>query len=545
MLFGRVLLAALLLLLCLELEGKLTGRRSRGRSKPKYPTHHVDPVALSYGHKRKNEPPRASAPPEPKREHAPPPKPSAPVSETVAKQNVASQQSAPSQSPGNQRPIGWNVDQNKETPVNGKDVGWNVGSAGAGQAHVPHQQQQPGFGQANQQQAAFGQASYPHQQQQPGLGQQQPAIGQASYPQQQPGFGQPHQQASYPHQQQQPGFGQQPHIPHQQASYPQQQYQPGFGQQYPHYQQQYPHYQQPGYGYGSPGGYGGYGGFGGFGGNTWSPFGGGASGFGMNNYYQKSSGGFFGKHAFRNILAGLLVWNLVRGFTSTPYHVYHYYHRPDNIPENIPVAANTIVLCDDNSTSICTPNTVALCTSNNTIMCVVTFSATAPCGINTTTACVNSTIPCSSPDDPLCANKTTQENATTISIPCLANVTVFGKVSIPEDGVTPNNVTTYNATVQLFNNASVSDGKSVFCVTTMALPDPSLANNATGAAEEVCGKEGGNSTEGCVPGVIPLSTTTTTVLPTVENTTKKENVTSEESVTKLENVTPESSTAVG
>lgn len=252
----------------------------------------------------------------------------------------------------------------------------------------------------------------------------------------------------------------------------------------------------------------------------------------MNNYYQKKSGGFFGKHAFRNILAGLLVWNLVRGFTSTPYHVYHYYHRPENIPENIPLPANTIVLCDDNSTSICTPNTIALCTSNNTIMCVATISATSPCGENTTTPCVNTTIPCAAPDDPLCANKTTVNNATTISIPCLANVTLLGKVSLPES-----NATTYNTSVQLLNNAKLNEGETVFCLTTMALPDPSLAN-ATAAgcagnstencalppppAPPMCAEGVGNSTEGCVPGVIPLSTTTTTttttttVVPTVD-----------------------------
>lgn len=539
-----VLLFVFVALLLLGAEARKSRGRSRGssgggRSKTKYPTQHVDPVALSYGPPKKKAPDSVRHQQKPSAPPAESVKPGAPVSETVNKQSVGAQNSA---SPGNQRPIGWNVDGNKDGGVVGnKDVGWNVGgqqshgalpNAAAGQAaiasHTPHQQ------------APHQQASYPNQNQQPG------------YPNAAPGAQHiPHQQASYPNQNQQSGLGQQ--YP-QQPGFGQQQPgygvgQPGYGSaQHPHYPQQYPHYQQPGYG---QAGYPGYpqqpGGFGhGFGGNTWSPFGGGSGGYfggyGMNNYPHKSSGGFFGKHTFRNILAGLLVWNLVRGFTSTPYHVYHYYHRPDNIPENIPLPANTIVLCDDNSTSICTPNTIPLCTKNNTIFCVATISATSPCGDNTTTPCVNSTIPCATPDDPLCANKTTENNATTISIPCLANVTLLGKIDLPQ------NSTTYNASIQL------NGGERVFCLTTMALPDPALANatvapplicdgNSTencspppSAAMQMCE---GNSTEGCVPKVIPLSstTTTTTVQPTVVNATKE----SVDNATK-ESVTSESST---
>lgn len=510
MLFARhkCLLLVLLLFLCLELEARRSRGRSRGsssgghygRSKPKQ---HYDPVALSYGHQKKEKStqnaPKTPEPSAPKAPEQSAPKPSAPVSETVAKQTVNTQQSAP----GNQRPVGWNVDQNKETPV-GKDVGWNVGSSNS---HAPTVGGQP---HANQQHIPHQHASYPNQQQQPNFGQQH-------YPQQ-PGYN----QQQYP---QQPSYGQQ-HYP-QQPGYSQQHY-PGYGQQYYPQQSSYGFGQQPGFGHGYPQqpGYG-------FGGNTWSPFGGshfGGSPFGMGNYYQKSSSGFFGKHAFRNILAGLLVWNLVRGFTSTPYHVYHYYHRPDNIPENIPLPANTIVLCDDNATSICTPNTIPLCTTNNTIMCVATISATSPCGDNTTTPCVNSTISCAAPDDPLCANKTIENNTTTISIPCLANVTLLGRLE--------NTSMIYNSSIQLHNTTNLKEGETTFCLTTMALPDPNLANSTVNCAENstnTCGTSdkicAANSTaEGCVPGVIPLSTTTsTTITPPLiaDNVTKEATVTSE------------------
>lgn len=130
MLLKRVLLlATVLLLLCLcGLEGKRSRGGSRSSSRGHYytrkhnPATHVDPVSLTYGHNKKQEKaapkppdqPKPSAPVEPKvvsKEHVPvqqsAPKP---VGEQVGKQHVEPQQG----SPGNQRPIGWNVDQNQK-----------------------------------------------------------------------------------------------------------------------------------------------------------------------------------------------------------------------------------------------------------------------------------------------------------------------------------------------------------------------------------------------------------------------------------------------
>lgn len=484
-----------------EIECKRSRGRSRGSSgggthytrnnKPKQQTNY-DAVGMSYANTKKQE----KKPETPKVAHeAPKPsapvenhKPSAPVNtEHVQKQHVGVQNAENSQQT-NQRPIGWNVDQKNPTSGDSaanKNVGWNVGS---NPSHNPpvggntHNQASSGANtnfQPHQQQNAYPQQhnAYP----------QQPNYGPVGAPNYQQGGGYYHQQHNAP------GY-----YP---GGAPYNQHQPGYG----------------GYGSGyGPGGFGGYGGHG-YGGGFGSPgFGGYGSPFGMGNY-GKSSGGFFGKHAFRNILAGLLVWNLVRGFTSTNYHVYSYNNRPADLPANIPLPANTIVLCDENATSICAPNTAALCTSNSTILCVATVAAMAPCGPNTTVSCINSTITCINETDPLCSNgpnntSSNGQNATTVSLPCLANVTVMGKLNISE--LSSGNATTYNATIQLFNDAS--DQKvSVFCVTTLAMPQPPAENSTVPVPCYTSDGNGtqviSNGTEPCVNGVIPLSTTPTPV----------------------------------
>lgn len=508
-----VFFVLLLVLISPEFECKRSRGRSRGsstggthytRNKSKQQTNY-DPVSLSYANANKHEKKPEAPKPAPKPQEAPKPsapvehKPSAPSAppvntDHVQKQHVPVQNAAAPQQT-NQRPIGWNVDQKNPTggeSTANKNVGWNVGSSN------PHN---PTSGGATQNQASgFNPNYHPHQQQ-------------SAYP----------QHNAYP---QQPGG-----YPQQPGGYPQQNYgnYHGGGYQQGYHPSGVPYQQQPGYGggYGGPGygpggfghggggyGHGGYGGYGG--GGFGSPgFGGYGNPFGygmMGGNYGKSSGGFFGKHAFRNILAGLLVWNLVRGFTSTSYHVYDYNHRPVDLPQNIPLPANTIVLCDENATSICPPNTAALCTSNSTIMCVATVSATAPCGPNTTVPCVSSTIPCINETDPVCQNNTSGQNSTTIGIPCLANVTVMGKLNFSQPS--GDNTTTYNATIQLFNGA-LDQKESIFCVTTLAMPQPPMENSTVpcytsdGNGTQVVS----NGTEPCVNGVIPLPTTSVPFLP--------------------------------
>lgn len=530
------LLILLLLLVTPELECKRSRGRSKGggggssthytRNKPKQPEQqpqHYDPVRLSYANAHKNDKPNAQPKPSAPVEHKPPvqdhsvkqqapvqnsaPKPSAPVenkpvqehnvkqqthvenaaakpSAPVQEQNVKQQAPVQSSENANQRPIGWNVGNNPSQ------------ATGANQQHGASLPQQPPAYQTHatsNQQAPSG-----YQQGPPGYHQSAPGYHQGP-----PGY----QQGPPGYQQGPPGYHQGPPGYHQNPSYGGQ---PPYGGPPPYSP---PGYHQPGYpqGYGGYGGYGGgfggYGhGFGGYGNSFANPF-----AYGMGNY-RKSSGGFFGKHAFRNVLAGLLIWNLVRGFTSTPYHIYSFDHRPPDLPQNIPLPANAIILCDDNATSICAPNTYALCTSNNTIMCVASVVGTAPCGGNGSVPCVSSTVPCLNETDPACANSTSGTNTTTISIPCLANVTVTGKIDIPDSA--KDNSTSYSATIQLFNNSTALNQKeAVFCVTTLALPEPNATIAEPPPAVPCYSGDGtmvpSNGTEPCVSGVMPLVTIST------------------------------------
>lgn len=174
---------------------------------------------------------------------------------------------------------------------------------------------------------------------------------------------------------------------------------------------------------------------------------------------MKKSGGFFGKHAFRNILGGMVLWYVVSGLFRRPYKVYNYYNQPETT-EQIQLPANVLTLCDDNSTNICVPGSTAICTTNSTILCVTTMTAAQPCPEQNQALCVNTTIPCIDKNDPLCQNATTGANSTNLNLPCFANVT---------------------ADVNLLDYANSGGAKPAgqdysYCVTTMAVPGPEEPN---------------------------------------------------------------------
>ncbi|KAJ8928042.1 hypothetical protein NQ314_019454 [Rhamnusium bicolor] len=95
--------------------------------------------------------------------------------------------------------------------------------------------------------------------------------------------------------------------------------------------------------------------------------------------------------------------------------------------------------------------TTAICTTNNTVLCVTTMSQAAPCA-EEKTLCINTTIPCLDPENPLCQNITNQQKETIVNVPCFTNLTV--------------DINLLNET----GNAQNKDFK--YCVTTMALAGP-------------------------------------------------------------------------
>lgn len=197
---------------------------------------------------------------------------------------------------------------------------------------------------------------------------------------------------------------------------------PGYNQ--PNYNQ--PHYNQPGYNqphYNQPG-------------------------FPNNNYYP--SGGVWQQqknHNVRNsVLAGLggsalglyLGYkigqisnqpngpNYIGGSGGYPqYSVVHHYHHGDRpIPKDGKVEADVIKKCDN--VTFCTPNTTPLCMTNGTVYCIATLDSTIVCNENSTELrCINSTI--SLPCDANATNcNSTNMNTTSLSIPCVTTIDVFG-----------------------------------------------------------------------------------------------------------------------
>ncbi|XP_044262676.1 spidroin-2-like [Tribolium madens] len=225
----------------------------------------------------------------------------------IKKETSQVQQSAPTGNSG--RPIGWNVDNN--SPVKKQNVN------PAHTASAPYPQQNSGVGQPAPGGYNYGQSPAGGYNGQHAPGGYNPGYqaGGYNYGQQTPGGY--HAPGGYNYGQQTPGG----YNPGYQASggY----HAPGgynYGQQTPGGYN--PGYQAPG-GYHAPGGYnygqqgynpgyhssmGGYGGYsGGMFGNKYGGYG------GYGGYGMKKSGGFFGKHAFRNVLGGLFVWYLVSG----------------------------------------------------------------------------------------------------------------------------------------------------------------------------------------------------------------------------------------
>ncbi|CAH0554371.1 unnamed protein product [Brassicogethes aeneus] len=360
------------------------------------------------------------------------PKPSAPVQEQgIKKEQAGVQQNSPDQ----QRPIGWNANSqnpphgqhNAQAPPPYNQAGHQPqGPPAYGQNPPAYGQQSPnGYGQAP---PAYNPHGYPQQGHSPnGYGQAPPAYNAHGYPQQghYPQGGPP---GYSPYGNGQPSFGGPPG------------YNQGYmGNAYGGYNQQKSGGMFGGMFGGNRGGYGGYGGMGGYGG-----------------YGMKKSGGFFGRHAFRNILGGMVLWYVVSGLFRRPYKVYNYYNQPETT-EHIQLPANILTLCDTNSTNICVPGSTAICTTNSTILCVTTMQAAVPCPEQNQALCVNSTIPCVDKDDPLCQNATAGSTTANINLPCFANVTVDV------------NLIDYSNS----NGTAKGGGQDYsYCVTTMAIPGP-------------------------------------------------------------------------
>ncbi|KAK4876275.1 hypothetical protein RN001_012697 [Aquatica leii] len=376
-----------------------------------------------------------------------------------------------SQQPNNQqRPIGWDVKQNTGQA---QGVNTNIGHANpSGVGYPTHQTGQQSYPTYNNQQHSYpshigNQPQYPAQ----------PGTNYGSNQQQQYSYG------NYQNQQQFPGYqpnmgGMQHQVPNTGLYQNNMGYSPVMGNNNP-------------YGGGYGGGYGKSSGMFGslFGGNKHGY--GGYGGYGIGGYGKQHGGGFgmgFGGNAYRNAFFGLLVWNLVSGFTRRPYYVYNYHNNPEKVPQEISLPANLIVLCPDNVTSLCAPNTAPLCTSNSTILCVALGQQTVPCANNSNLRCVESAVTCSEGEEN--CKEPSSKNETTVNVPCITNATVTGK---PTGSTVP------------FSGA----GNTInFCVTTMAVPQPEEDIEAADAAG--CGPNSNqqqNST--CIANISPLVNNTT------------------------------------
>lgn len=461
-----------------SIDCKRSGGRGRGKGKS----------GTSFWNRRNNQSGSNQGASYPKQEYAPKPASAPkPVQESVVKQtNVGQQQSA------QQRPIGWNPPQNPPpySSINSKNS---------------YPQNPPPYSGINTKN------SYPQQ--------APPPYSRNAYPQQAPPpyssvdhnrnvySQQSHYPGAYPNTGSNNYYGTGSSYNYGSAGYPQQSYNP-------------PGYHQPpmgGYNSG-PGGYGnapmmannqyqqqGGGMFGGmFGGNNHHGGYGGYGGMGgYGGYGMKKSGGFFGQHAFRNILAGMVIWHVVSGLTRRPYHVYNYYNQPEE--KEISLPSNILTLCNENATNLCAPGTTAICTTNNTIMCVTTVSALTPCP-EQKAMCVNSTIECLD-NDPLCQNNTKGQNFTTVPLPCFANLTVDVNLM----NFDPN------------TNGTNGNGQNyTYCVTTYAVPgpesDPCLPSNTNGTNSQNIPPGCGNGTNINPTPNLENVTLNTTIVSTTQST---------------------------
>lgn len=195
--------------------------------------------------------------------------------------------------------------------------------------------------------------------------------------------------------------------------------QPGYNQ--PHYNQpgyNQPHYNQPGYGQpGFPNSYSP---------GTWSQ----NNNHGVRNSVLAGLGGsalgLYLGYKLGGLSNGQNSPNYIAGPGGAPQYsvVHHYYHGDRPIPKDGTVEPSAIKKCDN--VTFCTPNTTPLCMSNGTVYCIASLDSTITCSENSTELrCINSTItvPCD-------ANSTncnmTSLNTTTLSIPCVTTIDVFG-----------------------------------------------------------------------------------------------------------------------
>ncbi|KAF5278454.1 hypothetical protein FQA39_LY05943 [Lamprigera yunnana] len=365
-----------------------------------------------------SETPKASAPPAPKTSEAQ--KTSAFINEekhsTFEQKPIGFEQGS-KQPSSVQRPIGWDVKSTGPLNQNPSSVGHSNPTYVSGQQNYPSH--------------IGGQQSYPSH---IGNPPSYPTHAGTNY-----GAGQ-----SYHPQQQLPGYQHNPNVGGMPASNPYHNNMNNMG------------YSPHGYGNNYGAGYGGGMIGSGFGGNRYGGYGG-YGGYGIGGYGKQYGGGFgkgFGHNAYRNAFFGLLVWNLVSGFTRRPYYVYNYYNNPEKVPKEIPLPINAIVLCPENATSLCAPNTAALCTSNSTILCVTLARETVPCDNNSTLKCVDSKVTCSDGNEEDCKGVAHKNETSTVKVPCITEAYVMGKgsgISMP------------------FNSSSDTTN---LCVTTLAMPQP-------------------------------------------------------------------------
>ncbi|XP_025837325.1 uncharacterized protein LOC108745256 [Agrilus planipennis] len=336
--------------------------------------------------------------------------------------NVDSAKSQTPGSPGNQRPIGWNVNNAPSSP----------GSHGTtNQQHVSfvNQPNQP----ATKNTASNLNNPPPYSNGPPPPYQQYPSnTGYNAHPN-----GPPPPYSQYP-----TNTGYNQHYPNQGYN-PQTGYNPN-----PGYNSHFgPSYSQPGYGNHYGGGFGGGPSFGGFGGGY---------NYGLAAYGKpKSSWG----STLSNVLAGAFIWHLVSGLVSKPYKVINYNNQAEAIPPKMELPPNLITTCPENITSLCAPNTFALCTTNQTIMCVASAAQTAPCGENANVSCISSTAEV--PSGPPAPNKAPDVQNTTISVPCISNAKITGTL---EGG----NITSISVPSDIIKASK--NGEVSLCVTTVAIP---------------------------------------------------------------------------
>ncbi|XP_001815706.2 mucin-2 [Tribolium castaneum] len=148
------------------------------------------------------------------------------------------------------------------------------------------------------------------------------------------------------------------------------------------------------------------------------------------------------------------------------YTVHHYYHNKNAVPQNQEIQSNTIVGCVGDSVTVCPSNTTSLCTSNGALMCVVSATSTVPCTDNRQVNCVKSVVPCVNNTAPECKNS--NQNATTVSIPCISNAKVYGDVK------TVNNTIVTNST-----NANSTTSSTQYPITTTPVAIVSSSDGTT------------------------------------------------------------------